>query len=230
MSSLDITVKPLLDGERMSREEFLGRWDLLPDLKLAELIRGGVHVPSPLSATHGDWDSLADYWLTHYAVNTPGCRASHNASVLMLDDVPQPDVCLRILPEYGGRSGQKGPLVAGSVDLVVEITVTTADYDLGEKLRLYEEAGVREYIVVEPGARVTWHNLIDSRYAAHPPDADGILRSTVFPGLWLDPAALLAGDGPRILGVLNRGLAGEEHGAFIARLESQRLSRLKQRA
>ena len=31
------------------------------------------------------------------------------------------------------------------------------------------------------------------------PEADGTLRSTVFPGLWLDPSALLRGDLDRFL-------------------------------
>jgi Uma2 family endonuclease len=230
LSSVDITVKPLINGERMSREEFLGRWDLLPELKRAELIRGVVHTASPLSLAHGKGDTDVSLWLGYYAAHTPGTEAFSNASVLILDDVPQPDVCLRIKPEFGGRSGQRGPLVAGPVELIAEIAVTSGDIDLGEKLRLYEEAGVREYIVVEPGARVTWQILEGDRYTVSPPDADGVHRSRVFPGLWLDPAALLAGDGPRILETLNRGLAGEEHGAFIARLASQRESRLKQRA
>jgi hypothetical protein len=51
-----------------------------------------------------------------------------------------------------------------------------------------------------------------------PPGPDGIYRSEVFPGLWLDPAALLRHDGPRVLEVLRQGLATPEHGAFVARL------------
>ncbi len=39
-----------------------------------------------------------------------------------------------------------------------------------------------------------WHVLRESQQVAVPPGADGLYRSEVFPGLWLDPAALLAGD------------------------------------
>ena len=50
--------------------------------------------------------------------------------------------------------------------------------------------------------------------------ADDILRSETFPGLWLDPAALLRRDRKRLLGVLREGLRSPEHAAFAARLGS----------
>ena len=45
-----------------------------------------------------------------------------------------------------------------------------------------------------------------------------ILRSVVFAGLWLDPAALLAKDKQRMLAVLQQGLQSPEHAAFVAEL------------
>ena len=50
------------------------------------------------------------------------------------------------------------------------------------------------------------------------PGSDGILRSELFPGLWLDPEALISGDGPRLIAVLQEGLASPERAAFVARL------------
>ena len=50
------------------------------------------------------------------------------------------------------------------------------------------------------------------------PAAEGILRSEVFPGLWLDPAALGRLDSKRIREVLQQGLALPEHAAFVAHL------------
>ena len=49
-------------------------------------------------------------------------------------------------------------------------------------------------------------------------DRDGLYRSKVFPGLWLDPAALLRGDLAGVLATLDRGLASPEHAAFVAKL------------
>jgi hypothetical protein len=54
------------------------------------------------------------------------------------------------------------------------------------------------------------------------PDADGLYRSRVFPGLWLDPAALLARDRRRLRAVLDQRLATPEHTAFVAKLAKAR--------
>jgi hypothetical protein len=64
----------------------------------------------------------------------------------------------------------------------------------------------------------------DGRLVAVPPDADGLYRSTAFPGLWLDPAAMLAGDTKRVLEVLTVGLATPEHAAFAAGLAGRTLA------
>jgi len=71
-----------------------------------------------------------------------------------------------------------------------KICVTSADLDLGPKLALYQRADVREYIAVEAfGQRLTWRVLENGAYAVQTVDADGIVRSRVFSGLWLDVAA-----------------------------------------
>jgi hypothetical protein len=49
---------------------------------------------------------------------------------------------------------------------------------------------------------------------------DGIYRSTVLPGLWLDPAAAMRGDLGRALEVLNRGIADLNQQPFVEQLKS----------
>jgi hypothetical protein len=49
-------------------------------------------------------------------------------------------------------------------------------------------------------------------------DGDGIVRSLVFPGLWLDKDALLAGDLAQVLAILQQGIATSEHQTFIEQL------------
>lgn len=51
-----------------------------------------------------------------------------------------------------------------------------------------------------------------------PPGPDGIFRSEVFPGLWLDPKALFDDDLDRLIAVVDQGIATPEHAAFVARL------------
>jgi Putative restriction endonuclease len=224
MSTAQTLLPPLRAGDRLTLEEFIRRWETMPDLKKAELIDGIVYMPSPVSRAHAESDGLFVGWMFDYAAATPGCRVSINGSWLMSPrSMPQPDSALRILPEYGGRSRNESSYAVGVPELVAEICATSAAYDLGPKLRVYEKAGVPEYITMLLGERqIIWRELFDGRYRPIPPDADGLLRSRVFPGLWLDPEAALAEDIARLLEVLRRGLATEEHAEFVRSLAARR--------
>ena len=78
-----------------------------------------------------------------------------------------------------------------------------------------------EYIVLalEPD-QVFWFVLRGGRFVDLGPGPDGIYRSEVFPGLWLEPNALLARDTRRLRAVLDLGLVTPEHADFVARLAS----------
>jgi hypothetical protein len=64
--------------------------------------------------------------------------------------------------------------------------------------------------------------LRDGSFVALQLAPDGLYRSEVFPGLWLDPRALLAGDVQRLEAVVDQGCATAERGEFVARLEAHR--------
>jgi hypothetical protein len=216
---------PLLEqGDFLSRDEFLRRWEAMPHVRRAELIRGVVYMPSPLSLEHGDMDSQVGAWLGVYAASTPGCRPSNNATWLMAEDSsPQPDNTLRILPEYGGRSRVEGPYAAGVPEFLAEVCLSSVAYDLHQKLDLYQETGVQEYLaVLIREHEIRWHRLAADRYEVVPLPADGVYRSAVFPGLWLDAPALLAGDLARVLAVLNDGIRSPEHQQFAEQLAARR--------
>lgn len=214
--------EPLLfePGDRMSREEFLERWERMPELKRAELIDGVVYMPSPLSLAHGESDALLVLFLGMYAVRTPGCSSAMNPTWFMLESAPQPDCVLRIMPEHGGRSGVRGKFGSGSPELVAEIALSSRSYDLGPKLALYQRAEVPEYLaVLQEEQRVEWRILEQGRYRLMQPGPDGVFRARIFPGLWLDSAALLAQDGARLLATLEQGLNSAEHERFVAGLK-----------
>lgn len=222
--AIPLPSEELVTGEHMSREKFLRTWDRLPGIKHAELIDGVVYVGSPVSLDHGIWENQAGVWLGLYRGMTPGTRSGHNVTWLMFDSIPQPDVFLCILPECGGQAkpGKKN-YYAGAPELAVEITETSAQIDFGPKMALYARAGVREYITVEPyWNRLTWRSLVRSSYRILSPGADGILRSSVFPGLWLDPASFWNGDTKRIAAILEQGCADPAHTAFVRRLARPR--------
>jgi Uma2 family endonuclease len=211
-------------GDFLSRDEFLRRWEAAPLVKRAELIQGVVYMPSPLSRRHGARDNDVAAWLGVYRAATPGCEALNYATWLMGDDdAPQPDGALRILPEYGGQSWTQGRYAAGAPEFAAEVCVSSTSYDLHQKLEVYQEAGVQEYLAVLMRERdVRWHRLTEGRFEVVPLPADGVYRSAVFPGLWLDAPALLNGDLARVLTVLNQGIASAEHLAFVELLAARR--------
>ena len=212
-------VPPLEAGDRLTRAEFLRRWEAHPEINKAELIGGMVFMPSPLSREHGVIDADVGLWLGTYRVSTPGTESGHNATSFLLEDTPQPDNFLRILPEYGGSSHEEGIYLGGRPELLAEICGSSASYDLHVKLELYEAARIPEYLAVLLFEKeVRWHMLVGRRYRLLPRDRDGLLRSRAFPGLWLDGKALLEGNMQRVLARLQKGLDSAEHKRFVAKL------------
>jgi hypothetical protein len=55
--------------------------------------------------------------------------------------------------------------------------------------------------------------------AIYPIDADDVIRSHVFPGLWLAINDLLTGNMTQVLAVLQEGLVSPEHRGFVQRVE-----------
>jgi len=223
MITIEKQAPSLSTGMRLTRAEFLRRWDLHPEITRAELIGGRVYMPSPVSLDHGESEDDVGIWLGMYRVNTPGTGSATNATTLLLEDSPQPDRHLRVLPECGGKSWVEGKFLAGPAELMAEVCLSSTSYDLNEKYDLYEAAGVQEYLAVLMYEReIRWHQLVDGRFQILPPDSEGIHRSLVFPGLWLDAPALLRRDMATVLTKLQQGLATPEHVAFAERLSQLR--------
>jgi Uma2 family endonuclease len=217
------SLPPLENGDHLTRAEFERRYDAMPHLKKAELIEGVVYMPSPVSfGKHSSphFDLIA--WMGQYRAATPGVVGGDNGSVrLDLDNMPQPDAFLMILPECGGQARiGEDDYVEGAPELVAEVASSSVSYDLHVKLRVYRRNGVREYVVWRVGDRaIDWFILRADQYERLPLDAEGVYRSAVFPGLWLDAAALVRGDVATVLAAARGGLDTPEHAAFVARLK-----------
>ena len=98
------------------------------------------------------------------------------------------------------------------------VAASSASYDLYDKLNAYRRNGVREYLAWRVDDReLDWFVLRGGRYERLAPGEDGIHRSEIFPGLWLDAATLVRGDLARVHAVLAEGLASPGHAAFAAR-------------
>jgi Uma2 family endonuclease len=218
----DAAVPPLENGDHLTMAEFERRYEAMPHLKKAELIEGVVHVPSPVRQRyHGRQHSHLGFWLAWYEGNTPGVEVGDNSTVrLDLDNMPQPDGLLFVQPEHGGRVriGEDG-YIEGAPDLVAEVASSSVSYDLRTKLEANRRNGVCEYVVWRVLDRqLDWFVNRQGQFDRLSPQADGVLKSTVFHGLWLDPAALLTGDLSAVFAILQQGLNSLEHAQFVAEL------------
>lgn len=215
---------PLENGDRLTRAEFERRYAAMPNLRKAELIEGVVQMPSPIRVEHMEADLVVLTWLGVYVAATPGVRGGGDGSVrLDADNEVQPDALLRIDAACGGQSRVAvDGFIEGAPELVVEISGSSASYDLHAKLHIYRRAGVREYIVWRVYDRaLDWFVLDEGRYVAQTPDEQGVLSSRVFPGLRLPVAAMLDGKLADVLAAVQQGVQTPEHAAFVKELQGR---------
>ncbi len=227
----------LENGERMDQKTFHERYLRAPADCVAELIGGKVYVMSSPSRNrdgrlrHARHDAELSGCLFVYSALTPGTVSQNNATTILGDtSEPQPDSALLIRPEYSGQTrdgGDSSDFTYGAPELILEIAFSSRSIDLHGKLRDYERAGVREYLVYDLRQKslLAFGREGDS-LQPRTPDADGVVRSPTFPGLWLDTKALASGDRSLLVSRLQEGLASAEHTAFVAELEQRRAAHL----
>jgi Uma2 family endonuclease len=171
--------------ERMTAEEFFRG---APEDRKAELIDGVMIMPSPPFDPH---ERLQNFLLTLLRVYVEELelgevRGSRTPVELGIDQVPEPDV-LFVAKQRAHIIQNKG--ILGAPDLVIEIlSAGTAHRDRGRKFRAYERAGVGELWLIDPyGPTGTkFYHLRNGRFSLVRPDKNGILRSAVVSGFWIN--------------------------------------------
>ena len=220
-------IPPLENGDCLQAPEFLRRYEAMPEHVKAELIDGQVYIvhsmASPVAHTrHGRPHTELSFWIMSYRAATPGVDSGDNSTVeLDLDNMPQPDLLMFIPRNRGGRAWiTDDDHVDGAPDLACEVSNTSIGYDLNQKLDVYRRNGVREYVVWRTAENaIDYFALQGDRYERLTAGGDGLIRSEVFPGLWLDAAALLRGDLAAVADAVRRGTSTPEHAAFAARVK-----------
>ncbi|HUG66624.1 MAG TPA: Uma2 family endonuclease [Pirellulaceae bacterium] len=214
-------IAPLETGDHLDQKTFHERYEAMPDSVKAELIGGVVYMPAALRRRHGRSSSLLIHWLYAYEDATPGVEVYDNATTIMGEESePQPDACLIIRPDCGGQMRfTDDDYLEGAPEFAAEVASSTEAYDLHSKKRDYELAGVKEYLVVALRQRkVFWFVNRNGQFVEQEVDASGHYRSSVFPGLWLDPNAIIELNSQKLLATLREGLATPEHTAFVKQL------------
>ena len=222
-----ISIPYLENGDSLNSIEFEQRYTAMPHIKKAELIEGIVYMASPLRfESHAKPHGNIMIWLGNYKIVTPGVELADNPTVrLDLENQPQPDAVLIIDPKLGGQtriSEDDYIILKVRQELVVEVAASTASIDLQDKKRAYRRNGVQEYIVwrrsdnQEKCRPLDWFVLDPGEYVSLLPDAQGVIRSRKFPGLWLAVEALLEGNiQVEVLATLQEGLSSPEHAEFV---------------
>jgi len=217
-------IPPLEPGDRLPRPEFERRYAAMPQHPKAELLEGIVHMPSPVRFwRHGRPHAHLVTWFGLYEAGTPGVATGDNSTTrLDMDNEPQPDVVLLIDPARGGQARiSEDDYVEAAPELVAEVASSSVSVDLHTKFHVYQRNGVREYLVWRVlDQAVDWFVLRSGQYEHLVPDPQGVLRSEIFPGLWLNTVALLQGELAAVLATVQQGLASAEHAVFVSRLAS----------
>lgn len=212
---------PLENGDHLTRAEFHRRYEAMPGVK-AELIQGVVYMASPVrNKKHGKPHGKLLAWVAFYATGTPGVDFAIDSSVKLDDEnEPQPDALLYVLPSHGGQLKEDDEdYLVSAPEWAGEVAASSASYDLHAKFHVYRQHGVKEYVVWRVLDReIDCFVLRGDRYERLPLSEDGLYRSEIFPGLWLDPHALIAEDLPKLQTIVQRGLATPEHQQFVERL------------
>ncbi|WP_107666636.1 Uma2 family endonuclease [Cyanothece sp. BG0011] len=220
LTTFDKNIPPLENGDRLTAFEFEDRYQLMSNVKKAELIEGLVYMPAALRfRQHGKPHAHIIGWLAQYEAATSGVELADNATVRLDEkNVPQPDALLRI--DKGGKSIiSEDDYVEGAPELIIEIAASTVSIDLHDKLKVYERHQVQEYLVWRVyDNQIDWFSLKEGQYTKLKIDKNGVIKSEVYRGLWLDVPALLTGNLLGVLEVLQQGMKTKEYEDFRKKL------------
>jgi Uma2 family endonuclease len=195
------------NGDMLTLNDFLRRYERMPNVKKAELIEGVIHMASPVRINlHSRPDGIMQGWLFAYAAMHDLEMFPNTTLLLDVENCFQPDSMLCSKPRKGGRVWvNKDDYLCGSPELVVEIAASSVSIDLRDKLRAYRRAEIAEYIVWRTeDAEIDWFVLDDGQYIKQTADKHGKIHSRIFKGLTLDVNAALACNKAKVLSALGK--------------------------
>jgi Uma2 family endonuclease len=192
-------------ARRLSFEEFL---DWCDDETRAEWVDGRVEVMSPSSEpSQRVLLFLASILRTWIEVGDRGWLYAETFLMRLPESIRTgriPDL-LFVASEHGDR--RRRTYLDGPADLAVEIiSPESVGRDRGEKYIEYERAGIPEYWMIDPDReQAEFYELgAGGRYRLALGGREGIYRSRVLDGFWLDLEWLWADPPPKTLDVLRQ--------------------------
>ena len=185
---------------KMTYEEFL---DWCGEKMFAEWVDGEVILMSPVSMRHQLVAAFLAALLQHFVeAKDLGLVLTAPFQMKLVRSGREPDV-LFVARERRERFTKN--YLDGAADLAIEVvSPDSGTRDRRDKYREYQQAGVREYWIVDPiRSKAEFYRL--GTVGAYTPilvEADGIFRSEVLAGLWLKVDWLWQESLPPLLSVL----------------------------
>jgi len=179
----------------MSEEEF-ERW--CDEDTRAEYVDGKVIVMSPSSVTHCRVSTFLLRLIADFLDQThggellgPEYMVRLRAGLLRVPDL------IYVAPENAGRVRET--VLEGPPDAAWEIISPDSEMrDWQEKVPEYQNAGIREYWIINPYVKTVWLLRLNAEGKYESVEADnGRMNSSVIPGFWLRPEWLWADPRPK---------------------------------
>jgi Uma2 family endonuclease len=143
-----LLLPPSADGRvRFSRDAYhqLGELGILPPDARFELIEGEIYMMSPIGAPQGGIITrLMNFFVTRLPAHL-SCRVQLSISIGN-DSEPEPDLAIVNRREDDYIASLP---ISSDVALLIEVAQSSLEHDLDRKLRMYAEAKIAEYWVVD---------------------------------------------------------------------------------
>jgi Uma2 family endonuclease len=182
----------------MSADEYMARYAG----ERYEWVRGAAVKMTPVSLTHFSLTSYLQKLLETYFVLNPIGTVVGDPFVMRLEKmqaIREPDLQV-ILKSNPGQLTETAMI--GPADICIEVvSLESALRDYGEKFVEYEQAGVREYWIIDPQRHETrFYRLQETKlYASILPDETGHYHTPLLPRLALHVPTLWLDELPNIL-------------------------------
>ncbi len=179
----------MLQTAKLSVEEYhrIVAAGILRDRQI-ELLEGELIELSPETPYHANRNHTGYKYLLSLFGEVADVRSGH--PITLATSEPQPDIVLAQLPET--RYDNKHP-EPDDIYLLIEVSFSTLDYDLGEKKRVYAKAKIAEYWVTDLKNRrlIVFREPVGDDYRVRLEFTGGVVSAIAFPGIGVEVGRLV---------------------------------------
>jgi Uma2 family endonuclease len=153
-----------------------------------ELIAGEIVEMSPEKPLHRFINNKTVKYLRQLLQGKAEVFEAH--PITLSNSEPEPDIAIVSLPDTTYLTRHPYPV---DIYWLIEISDTTLNYDLGTKKRLYAEAGIKEYWVINLQAKLlkVFRQAVDNDYSSEQEISEGKILALAFEDVEIEVEKLL---------------------------------------